>query len=158
VTDLDGNPVDPLAGEAKATVLVFVATDCPISNRYSPELRRLAARFGPRGVAFRLVYPVASESPAMIREHLREYALPFAAVRDPLHTLAARARVKVTPESAVFTRGGALVYRGRIDDRQVDFGQARPEPTRRDLEEAIESVIEGRSPPESTAPAIGCGI
>jgi hypothetical protein len=38
-------------------VLVFVRTDCPISNRYAPELRRLQDRFAPRGMAFWLVYP-----------------------------------------------------------------------------------------------------
>jgi len=27
--------------EAKATVLIFLLTDCPIANRYAPELRRI---------------------------------------------------------------------------------------------------------------------
>jgi len=158
VTDLDGHPADPFAGDAKATVLVFVSTDCPISNRYAPELRRLFERFAPRGVAFRLVYPAAEESPATIREHVREYGFPFAALRDPGHALVARARATVTPESAVFTHGGQLVYHGRIDDRQVDFGEARPEPTRRDLEAALEAVLAGQTPSEAEAPAIGCAI
>ena len=75
VTDLDGHPVDPLAGPAPVTVLVFVATDCPISNRYVPELGRLRARFEPAGVAFWLVYPTAEESPAAIVKHLREFGM-----------------------------------------------------------------------------------
>jgi len=33
------------------------------------------------------------------------------------------ARVKVTPEAAVFMVDGHEVYRGRIDDRYVDFGK-----------------------------------
>jgi hypothetical protein len=158
VTDLDGRSFDPFAGDAKATVLVFVATDCPLSNRYAPELRRLFERYGPRGVAFRLVYPTVEESREAVREHVREYGFPFAAVRDPSHTLVARAKAAVTPESAVFARGGRLVYHGRIDDRQVDFGQARPEPTRRDLQDAIDAVLEGRAPDETEAPSIGCAI
>ncbi len=158
VTDLDGRAVDPFAGAAKATVIVFVSTDCPISNRYAPELRRLFERYAPLGVAFRLVYPTVDETPAIIRQHVREYGFPFAALRDPGHALVARAKASVTPESAVFAYGGRLVYHGRIDDRQVDFGQARTEPTRRDLEDAIEAVLAGRAPSETEAPSIGCAI
>jgi hypothetical protein len=158
VTDLDGKPVDPFAGDAKAIVLLFVSTDCPISNRYAPEIRRLSERFTPQSVEFRLVYPTAEETPAMIRDHVHEYALPLPVLRDPRHALVARATVTVTPESAVFARGGMLVYRGRIDDRQVDFGETRAEPTHRDLEEALEAVVAGRAPSHATAPAIGCAI
>ncbi|HVG86104.1 MAG TPA: hypothetical protein VM820_16370, partial [Vicinamibacterales bacterium] len=45
VVDLDGRPVNPLRvpAEARAHVLVFTTTDCPISNRYAPEITRLAA-------------------------------------------------------------------------------------------------------------------
>jgi hypothetical protein len=158
IADLDGGAVDPFASDAKAIVLVFVSTDCPISNRYAPEIRRLFERFAPRGVDFRLVYPTAEETPAMIRDHVREYALPLSVLRDPRHALVARARVTVTPESAVFARGGALVYHGRIDDRQVDFGEARPAPTHRDLEDALDAVLAARAPARATAPAIGCAI
>lgn len=158
LVDLEGRPADPLASDAIATVLVFVSTDCPISNRYAPELRRLYGQYSPRGVAFRLVYPTAQETPAMVRDHVREYALPFGAVRDPSHVLVARAHVTTTPEAAVFVRGGVLVYHGRIDDRQVDFGVTRPEPTRHDLQEAVDAVLEGRVPDEKEAMPIGCAI
>ena len=157
VTDLDGRPSDPLAADTKVTVLFFVSIDCPVSNRYAPEIHRLYERFGSRGVVFRLVYPTLEESPSMIREHIREYGFPFAALRDPRHTLVALAKASVTPESAVFAHG-ELVYHGRIDDRQVDFGEALPEPRRRDLEDAIEAVVAGRRPVETEAPAIGCAI
>ena len=39
------------------TVLIFVSTDCPVSNRYAPEITRLLEEFSPRGVRFQLVYP-----------------------------------------------------------------------------------------------------
>jgi hypothetical protein len=158
VTDLDGRPVDPLAGPAAVTVLVFVATDCPISNRYVPELERLRARFEPAGVAFWLVYPTAEESPATIASHRREFGLTEPAVRDPRHALVRRSQVEVTPESAVFLRGGALAYHGRIDDRYVDFGEVRPEPTRRELEGAIDAALAGHAAPPPAGHAVGCAI
>jgi hypothetical protein len=158
VTDLDGRPVDPLAGSAAVTVLVFVATDCPISNRYVPELGRLRARFESRGVAFWLVYPTAEESPAAIASHLTEFGLTLPAVRDTRHTLVHRAQVTVTPESAVFLRGGALAYHGRIDDKMVDFGEARPEATRHELADAIDAALAGRPAAAAGGRAVGCAI
>ena len=53
VHDLAGQPVDPLANQhARAIVFVFLSADCPISNRYAPELRRLQEKFAPLGVRF----------------------------------------------------------------------------------------------------------
>ncbi len=157
VTDLAGRRVDPLSGPAKVTVLVFVSTDCPVSNRTVPELERVRARFEPQGVAFWLVYPTREESPAAITAHLHDYGLTSPAIRDPRHSLVARAHVTVTPESAVF-RGAALAYHGRIDDRQIDLGDSRPEVTRHDLSLALEAVLAGRPAPEAPGAAIGCAI
>ena len=47
----------PLSAADPIRVLVFTTTDCPISNRYAPELERLHRDYGSRGVAFFLVYP-----------------------------------------------------------------------------------------------------
>ncbi len=42
VIDLAGKAVDPFAvARGKAVVLIFVRTDCPISNRYAPVIQRL---------------------------------------------------------------------------------------------------------------------
>src|SRR5215470_16766602 len=65
VQTIDGKAVDPFAPSpgVKATVFIFTSTDCPISNRYAPEVRRIVAAFAQRGVAFRLVYPNPAEQP-----------------------------------------------------------------------------------------------
>src|SRR4051812_39981309 len=77
--DLDGRLVDPfrLTAEAKVAVFVFVSVDCPITNRYAPEIRRLHDAFTAQGVAFRLVYPNPAESAAAIRDHLKAYGYPI---------------------------------------------------------------------------------
>src|SRR5688500_1042688 len=51
--DVHGAPKQPLATDGRrATVLLFIATDCPISNAYTPEVNRIVEAYGPRGVAF----------------------------------------------------------------------------------------------------------
>jgi hypothetical protein len=68
------------------------------------------------------------------------------------------ARVRVTPEAAVFVPGGGFVYHGRIDNRHHDLGVARPEATSRDLREALAAVLSGKPVAPASAPAIGCYI
>jgi hypothetical protein len=157
--DLAGNAADPLAGDpGTLAVLTFVTPDCPVSNRYAPELGRIAAAHP--DLAWWLVYPDPDVDAAQIEAHRREYALPGTPLRDPEHVLVARAGVVVTPEVAVFRRGddGSPLYRGRIDDRVPQYGRARPEPTRRDLVLALEAIGRGAAAPEATTVAVGCPI
>lgn len=167
--DLDGAPFELFGeGSVRIVVLLFVSVDCPISNRYAPEVGRLHAEFAPRGVDFRLVYTDPEETPDAIREHVADYAYPFGAVRDPRHGLAQLVGASVTPEAAVLVRGlepeeppGSglgLAYRGRIDDTWADYGKNRPRPTRRDLREALLAVTQGRPVTVARTTAVGCFI
>ena len=162
VLDLAGRQVDPLRPSgAKATVFVFVRTDCPVSNRYAPEIRRVYEEFIPRGAAFWLVYVDPSESAETIREHMKEYGYRLDALRDPKHALVRLTGVQVTPEVAVFrqVRGGPeMVYRGRIDDRYVDLGKMRPAPTTHDLERVLQEIVNGKQVSPETTHAVGCFI
>ena len=161
VQTLSGAPIDPLKAPAgtKAIVFLFTSTDCPISNRYAPEVRRIAKSFGSTGVVFRLVYPNPSDDAKAIREHMHAYAYAGVAeaLRDPKLALVKFVGATVTPEAAIFA-GGRIVYRGRIDDRYVDLGRERPSPTRRDLFDALTAVVAGKAAPRATTQAVGCFI
>lgn len=141
-----------------ATVLVFLAHDCPISNALVPEINRIATAYGARGVAFFLVYAERDLGDKAAAAHAREYALTAPVTVDREGVLAERAGAKVTPEAAVFSRAGAVVYRGRINDLFAGYGQKRGEPTSHDLRVALDAVLAGKAPPVATTPAIGCFI
>jgi hypothetical protein len=159
VMDLDGKPVNPFGSPVgKAVVFIFTSVECPVSNGYMPEYRRLADQFTPKGVVFRLVFPNRDESAADIRKHLEAYRCTIPALRDPSHELVKVAEARFTPEAAVFAAGRGLVYRGRIDDRHVDLGRTRLTATRHDLREAIEAVLHGKVPEVRTTQAVGCYI
>ena len=160
VRNLAGELVDPLelSPARTATVLVFISTECPYSNRSAPEIQRVMARFQPKGVRFWLVYPNGLETPAIISAHLKGFGYPNLALRDPAHALVKIAHSQVTPEAAVFNRNGALVYRGRIDDRFVSLGKERPTPTKRDLEEALTATLAGKPVNPPSTQAFGCFI
>ncbi|MDE0164052.1 MAG: redoxin domain-containing protein [Bryobacterales bacterium] len=157
--DLDGRSVAPLEEmDAPASVFIFSSVDCPVSNRYAPEVKRLKAEFADQGARFWLVYPNPAETPDAIRQHLKDFGYDFDALRDPEHRLVDLTRASVTPEAAVFTSDNLLAYRGRIDDRQVDFGKVRPRPTKHDLEEALQLVLAGESFTPRFTTAVGCYI
>ena len=161
LADLSGQPVAPFAvTDARALVFIFVRSDCPISNRYAPEVKRLAQKFADKA-KFRLIYPGADETSETIRRHLSDYEYALEALRDQQHALAKLVGVQVTPEAAVFVRvkkKWRLIYRGRIDDRYAAFGKMRPAPTVRDLEQTLEAVSQGRAVKLRTTTAIGCFI
>lgn len=156
----NGEQVDPLAGPpgTRAIVLLFISTDCPISNKYAPEVRRLHERFASQAIVFRLIYPNASESAATIREHLSQYGYRGQALRDPRHELVEMTGAAITPEAVVYDPAGRMLYRGRIDDRFVSPGLQRAQPSRRDLEDALAAIVAGKPVSHASAPAIGCFI
>ena len=138
----------------RLTVLVFTTTDCPISNRYAPEIQRLATKFGDRA-KFVLVYPVPGDSPELIRAHHKKFGYSIEYLRDAGQKLVKQTGVTVTPEVAVM-RGTTLLYRGRIDDRYVELGRERPNPTQRDLEEALSAIVAGKAVATRATQAVGC--
>lgn len=151
---LAGNKVDPVAAaHGKPVVLIFMRTDCPVSNRYTPTIRSLSQKYEGKA-QFYLVYPDASETAKNIEGHLREYNLQLTPLRDPKHELVKVSEVEITPEAAVFNGQGELIYHGRIDNWYEDFGRARPQPTTHELDEAINATLTGSAAP---APVTGVG-
>ena len=156
-SDLAGNSIDPLAANGRPDLILFLRSDCPIANRYAPEIARIGLRFGEQ-VDVWLVYVDPDETPAKIREHVADYRLPGTPLRDPEQSLVARAAVEVTPEAALFDAQGQRTYRGRIDDTYVAYGKARAQPTSHELIDALVALLEGRAPAIAEAPAIGCPL
>jgi len=163
--NITGQPVTRLAiPGTEAIVLFFVASDCPISNRYIPELQHLEDKFSVQHVAFWFVYPNVGETSEGVRQHEAAYGREKNILLDPHHQLVALTHAKVTPESAILVpeRTGAevlrTVYHGRIDDRYLQIGQERPSATQHDLERALVDVLQHRPAQQADGPAVGCGI
>lgn len=141
----------------KALVLLFIRSDCPISNRYAPELQRLYERYSPEGIDFRLVYVEPGLTAAAAEEHRREYGYAIPAVVDARHEYVRRGRARVTPEAAVFVKG-ELVYHGRVDDRYAEIGKERPRALHHDLEQVLVAVTAGKKVTPRETAAVGCVI
>jgi protein-disulfide isomerase len=146
--------IAPLGAAEPVSVLVFTTTDCPISNRYAPEIQRLAAKFGDHA-KFVLVYPVPTDSTELIGAHRKKFGYALDYLRDAGQQLVKKTGVTVTPEVAVM-KGSTLLYRGRIDDRYVAFGVERPKAMTHDLEDALDAAIAGKTIAMKETRAVGC--
>jgi hypothetical protein len=157
--NLSGSKIAPLDGaKGHTTVFIFTRTDCPISNRYAPVINKLDKEFTPKGVVFWLVYVDPHQSAVEIRQHDKEYGYHLRVALDPDHKLVKLAEARVTPEAAVFSPHGQLLYHGRIDNSYVDIGKRLPSPTRNDLSLTLDAITTGQPIPNKTAPAVGCYI
>jgi thiol-disulfide isomerase/thioredoxin len=165
IPGIDGRTLNPFAPAGTANVIFFVATDCPISNSYAPEIQRVCQEYGPRGVACSLMYEdvdTASSATALddeVRSHLQEYRYAgIPAAVDRARIIATRAKAKVTPQAVVIDRAGAIRYRGRIDNFYAAFGKPRQQVTERDLRDALDAVLSGQPVPKIETEALGCYI
>lgn len=142
----------------RATVFIFVATDCPNSNTYAPVLARLYREYSPRGIAFFNVYSDPVETADTVRKHDTDYNVPFPALLDPHQVLARMTGARSTPEVAILASDGHELYRGRVDDRFVDFGKTRFSPTENDLQEALDAILHNKPVAHPVTKVLGCAI
>ena len=153
-------PADPLtlAKGKKALVVFFLATDCPISNAYAPEIKRLCERYTRQNIAFALVYPDPDVSLPDAKKHARAYGYTCPISLDPGHRFTRKVGASVTPEVAVLKPNGGLLYRGRIDNLYVDFGKPRFAATKHDLRDFLDATIAEKKVRPQFTRAIGCFI
>ncbi len=160
ILDIEGQERAPFQlDEAKASVLLFVTQDCPISNAYAPEMARLRSEFGSKGFALTLVYVDPDVSRNEIAEHMKAYSLTgYVAIADRRHDLVKATGARVTPEAVVTLPDGAIAYRGRIDNMYPSLGNRRRVITEKDLRSALNSIDQNEAIDRVRTQAVGCYI
>lgn len=152
--DTDGKPV--AVGDwnkSKATVLMFIATKCPVSNDYNTRMAKLAQTYSSKGIRFVGINSNKAEHGAEVASHAKQNGFSFAVLKDPQNKIADRFGAKVTPEVYVVNPAGDLVYRGRIDNSQQEEQVNAPS-----LQNALDAVLSGKAIAEKETRAFGCSI
>jgi hypothetical protein len=160
--DLHNQPIYRLTAPGnEAVVAFFIATDCPISNRYAPEIARLQKEFTGKQVSVWLVYPNATETTAAVLKHQTAFHLRGSTLVRPSAWWLAESQAAITPEAVIMVPSGhrlRTVYSGRIDNRYVDIGKERPAATQHDLESAVHAILAHQPVPAPGGAPVGCGI
>jgi cytochrome oxidase Cu insertion factor (SCO1/SenC/PrrC family) len=150
--DLDGRAVNYSALKGNVTVVVFIATRCPVSNAYDERMNELYKAYSGR-VNFIFVNSNATEPADNVRDHARRVGFVFPVYKDPNNVVADRFGAQSTPETYVMDSSGVVRYHGYIDDSQ--------NPSRvknRGLATAIQAVLDGKPVEKSQTRAFGCTI
>ena len=157
--DVDGRPLAPFAPAGKAGVLLFVQSDCPVSNSYAPEIQRICKAYASKGVSCALAYEDVRVDAAAVRKHMKDFAYSgMPAAIDSSRVLADRAGATITPEAVVVDARGAIRYRGRIDNFYAALGKTRRHVTEHDLTDALDAILAGKPVPKPETEALGCFI
>ena len=142
----------------KAVVLFFATTDCPIANSYVPEMNRIHDAYAPRSVLFYAVQTDLTIPEADVAKYARDFRYTYPLLLDTKQQLIRWTGASITPQAAILAPDGKLLYLGRVDDRVVDFGKQRLQPTVTDLRDSLEAVLAGKPVPHAATKSVGCAI
>lgn len=156
LTDEDKQVVDfkKITAEKNLIAVVFLAADCPISQKYVRTLNDLSQRFPE--VSFVAAFTRWDDAEA-IQRFRSEFQPRFPLWRDSDMRLVRRLGATITPE-VFFLKGNKVIYQGAIDNWFVALGRYRPSPTEHFLQDAILAILHGRTVEMSRTTAVGCGI
>ena len=159
IDDIDGQHHQPLrADPGEASVIIFATTDCPIGNKFCPEIERIYAHYDKKQVRLILAHVDPDVTPASARRHAKDYGLTCPITIDARHEMAKETGVTRTPEAVVITGDGRIAYRGRINDQFHALGDRKNQISSHDLRNALDAVLEGAPVPVSRTEAVGCTL
>ena len=160
VRDIDGVNRTPFQVKSgRAAALFFITHDCPVSNYYAHEIRRICEEFGNQGVSCTLVYIDPTLSADQVRKHSQEYGHgDYPKIVDRQHALVKATGAEVTPTAVIVRPDASIAYRGRIDNFYADFGKPRRMVTEHDLRDTLEAVLEGKPVARPETKPVGCYI
>jgi peroxiredoxin len=139
--------------DAKAIVVMFIATQCPVSNAYNSRMEKLYQDYSPKDIAFIGINSNKQESVKEVAEHAKEQGFTFTILKDPDNIIADKFDAQVTPEIYVLNSNFEVLYHGRIDDSQREN-----KVTSQDLRTALNEILAGKQVSVTETKAFGCTI
>lgn len=144
------------AEEARPFALIFLGTECPISNRFVPRISELAVQAEEHRIDLFGVLSDPAVSYQAATEYIADRSIEFPVLWDASGELASRLAPTHVPQAFLFSRSGELVYEGAIDNRFVAVGKLRQTITENYLQDAFESVASDEVPKVAKTEPIGC--
>lgn len=139
--------------DAKAIVVMFIATECPVSNDYNSRMEKIYNDYKEKGIALLGINSNKAESVDRIKEHAKENQLTFTILKDEKNIIADKFEASVTPEVYVLNKNFDVLYHGRIDNARDES-----EVVSKDLENALNEILSGKEVSKRETKAFGCTI
>jgi peroxiredoxin len=138
---------------SKAIVIMFIATECPVSNAYNSRMEDLFKQYNPKNISFLGINSNKAESVEMIEEHAVENGLTFTILKDKDNVVADEFEASFTPEVYVLNSEYDILYHGRIDN-----SKNASDVVTQDLKNALDEILAGKEVTTKTTKAFGCSI
>ncbi len=138
---------------SKAIVIIFISTQCPVSNDYNSRMEKLYKDYRDKGIAFIGINSNKEETVDEIIEHAKKNNLSFLILKDYENKIADIFKASYTPEVYVLNSNFELLYHGRIDDSRK-IKNVKQE----DLKNALEEILAGKEVSVKNTKAFGCTI
>lgn len=151
--DVKGNPVRFMDLKGDLNVVMFIATQCPVSNAYNERMNALYTGYASRGVKFVAINPNSTEPGSEVEAHAAKNGFQFKVYKDRDNVVADRFGATVTPETFVINKAGVILYHGSIDDAQNPANI-----TTQGLRLALDSILAGQAVAKAETKAFGCTI
>ena len=145
--------------DAKAVVLFFTATGCPVAEQSFERIKALQKKYDRNGVRIWLVDSNTADDREALQKQIQQFKLMgLPILQDETQGVAAMLGVKRTATVvAIETEHWGVFYRGAIDDRMVE-GAQKPEPMKNYLADALDAFSAGKKPSVAETSARGCLI
>ena len=142
-----------LSKEKPATVVLFLATQCPIATDYVERIVTLVKAYGEKNVQFIGINSNKQENVGEIAEYSEKHGFEFPVLKDPENNVADYFGARRTPEVFLLDAERLLRYAGAIDN-------SPKEPTKHYLQNALDLMIAGKDIPKESKKtrAVGCTI
>jgi peroxiredoxin len=160
LVNVDGRELSlaKVAGE-KGTLVIFSCNHCPWVKAWEGRMVEIGNAYRTKGVGIIAVnsndpkaYPDDDLPQMKERARAKNYLFPY--VVDTTSEVARAFGATHTPETFLFDASGRLVYHGTIDDNARDAGKVQ----HTYLRDALDAVLEGKSPAVQETKALGCTI
>ena len=152
--DADGKEHSLASLKGKSgTVILFIATQCPVSNAYNARMQKLAEEYKAKGVNVVGINSNVKELAPEVKQHAAANGLTFTILKDAGNVVADSLQAQVTPEAYLLDAAGKLVYRGRIDNSRNGDSITSSE-----LRDAIDATLAGKPVEKTEVKAFGCSI
>jgi peroxiredoxin len=138
---------------SKAIVVMFISTQCPVSNAYNERMAGLYNEYKNRGVEILGINSNKQEGIDEIKKHSKEHSFGFSVLKDEKNIVADKFGASFTPEIYVLNGNMDILYHGRIDDsRKTEDVKSN------DLKNALNEILNGKSVTVNSTKAFGCSI
>ncbi|MFI5211903.1 MAG: thioredoxin family protein [Ignavibacteria bacterium] len=145
--------------DKKVLCIIFSCNHCPYVKAVEDRINQIAKDYGSRSFALICINSndektYSEDSYDEMKKRAAEKGFVFPYLRDETQETARAYDAVCTPDIYLFDENRILKYRGRIDDNWKDESQV----TRKELQMAIDRLLENKKIDFEIIPSMGCSI